>query len=258
MCSLRSRSCAAWTSSGPALNPACDGPDPVYAIAMDVGTDDVRDDPVKGNLLYSAVTYPVGSLGAEPGQRRRAGGAWRSRARRSGRTTSTRGRPAKNWSLWRPSQCATRRSGCSQAASAAKGMSSGFPVAAQFVSASARSAAHACGVRAASRVGVPGDRLEAGVPGDGHGLCAQVGTCFAVAVHRARHEVGLHSSAPVNRVLCPALAGRGPGQCGGAGGELGGGARPRLGRASQRAPSVRIQGLLRRSWRRCPLPVASL
>jgi glucose-6-phosphate isomerase, archaeal len=50
----------------PALNPACDGPDPVYAIAMDVGTDDVRDDPVKRNLLYGAVTYRVGSLGAEP------------------------------------------------------------------------------------------------------------------------------------------------------------------------------------------------
>lgn len=48
------------------LDPACDGPDPVYAIAMDVGTDDVRGDLVKRNLLYGAVIYAAGSLGDEP------------------------------------------------------------------------------------------------------------------------------------------------------------------------------------------------
>ena len=48
------------------LDPSCDGPDPVYAIAMDVGTDDARADLIKRNLLYGAVTYAAGSLGAEP------------------------------------------------------------------------------------------------------------------------------------------------------------------------------------------------
>lgn len=48
------------------LDPACDGPDPVYAIAMDVGTDGVRSDLVERNLLYGAVTYAAGSLGLEP------------------------------------------------------------------------------------------------------------------------------------------------------------------------------------------------
>jgi len=48
------------------LDPACDGPDPVYAIAMDVGTDDAKDDLVRRNLLYGAVTYAAGSLGVEP------------------------------------------------------------------------------------------------------------------------------------------------------------------------------------------------
>lgn len=44
----------------------CDGPDPVYAIAMDVGTDRVRSDLLRRNLLYGAVTYAAGRLGAEP------------------------------------------------------------------------------------------------------------------------------------------------------------------------------------------------
>ena len=48
------------------LNQNCDGPDPVYAIAMDIGTNDVRDDLFERNLLYGAVTYAAGSLGNEP------------------------------------------------------------------------------------------------------------------------------------------------------------------------------------------------
>lgn len=48
------------------LDPACDGPDPVYAIAMDVGTKHRRQDLVKRNLLFGVVTYAEGHLGAEP------------------------------------------------------------------------------------------------------------------------------------------------------------------------------------------------
>jgi len=48
------------------LDPSCAGPDPVYAIAMDVGTHDVEEDLVKRNLLYGAVTYAAGALGTEP------------------------------------------------------------------------------------------------------------------------------------------------------------------------------------------------
>lgn len=47
-------------------DPECTGPDPVYAVAMDVGTDDVRDDLIDRNLLYGAVTYAAGRLGDEP------------------------------------------------------------------------------------------------------------------------------------------------------------------------------------------------
>lgn len=48
------------------LDPDCDGPDPVYAIAMDVGTDDRRADLLQRNLLFGAVTYAAGKLGREP------------------------------------------------------------------------------------------------------------------------------------------------------------------------------------------------
>jgi len=47
-------------------NPQCSGPDPVYAIAMDVGKSEHL--PVLENLhlLYGAVTYAAGRLGDEP------------------------------------------------------------------------------------------------------------------------------------------------------------------------------------------------
>jgi len=47
-------------------NPGCEGPDPVYAIAMDVGTEDRREDLLARNLLFGAVTYAAGRLGDEP------------------------------------------------------------------------------------------------------------------------------------------------------------------------------------------------
>ncbi len=47
-------------------DPGCDGPDPVYAIAMDVGTVDRRADLLDRNLLFGAVTYAAGRLGDEP------------------------------------------------------------------------------------------------------------------------------------------------------------------------------------------------
>ena len=47
-------------------NPECDGPDPVYAIAMDVGTAARREDLFARNLLFGAVTYAAGRLGDEP------------------------------------------------------------------------------------------------------------------------------------------------------------------------------------------------
>ena len=47
-------------------DPACTGPDPVYAIAMDVGTEDRRADLLARNLLYGAVAYAAGRLGDEP------------------------------------------------------------------------------------------------------------------------------------------------------------------------------------------------
>ncbi len=47
-------------------DPQCVGPDPVYAIAMDVGTNDRRADLITRNLLFGAVTYAAGRLGGEP------------------------------------------------------------------------------------------------------------------------------------------------------------------------------------------------
>jgi len=47
-------------------NPRCEGPDPVYAIAMDVGTEDRREDLLARNLLFGVVTYASGRLGEEP------------------------------------------------------------------------------------------------------------------------------------------------------------------------------------------------
>lgn len=47
-------------------DPNCNGPDPVYSIAMDVGTEDRRADLLARNLLFGAVTYAAGRLGAEP------------------------------------------------------------------------------------------------------------------------------------------------------------------------------------------------
>lgn len=47
-------------------NPRCDGPEMLYAIAMDVGLKEDREDIAKRNLLYGAVTYAAGTLGREP------------------------------------------------------------------------------------------------------------------------------------------------------------------------------------------------
>lgn len=46
--------------------PACAGPDPVYAIAMDVGKEEHREELKKRMLLYGLVTYATGRLGEEP------------------------------------------------------------------------------------------------------------------------------------------------------------------------------------------------
>jgi len=46
--------------------PACEGPDPVYSIAMDVGKIEHRPLLMKLHLLYGAVTYAAGHLGNEP------------------------------------------------------------------------------------------------------------------------------------------------------------------------------------------------
>lgn len=48
------------------IDPTCQGPDIVYAIAMDVGRDQDREAMIKRNLLYGAVTYAKGTLGKEP------------------------------------------------------------------------------------------------------------------------------------------------------------------------------------------------
>ena len=47
-------------------NPECEGPDPVYSIAMDVGKAEHLPLLVQLHLLYGAVTYASGRLGDEP------------------------------------------------------------------------------------------------------------------------------------------------------------------------------------------------
>ncbi len=47
-------------------DPHCSGPDPVYAIAMDVGKEEWRADLLARNLLFGAVTYASGHSGDEP------------------------------------------------------------------------------------------------------------------------------------------------------------------------------------------------
>ncbi len=51
----------------PALRaPDCNGPDPVYAIAMDVGRPGDRHELGRRNLLFGVVAYAAGRLGDEP------------------------------------------------------------------------------------------------------------------------------------------------------------------------------------------------
>lgn len=47
-------------------DPGCDGPDPVYAIVMDVGKEEHRQALLRRMLLYGVVTYARGRLGQEP------------------------------------------------------------------------------------------------------------------------------------------------------------------------------------------------
>lgn len=47
-------------------DPHCTGPDPVYAIVMDVGRNEHRADLVQRHLLFGAVAYAAGRLGEEP------------------------------------------------------------------------------------------------------------------------------------------------------------------------------------------------
>jgi glucose-6-phosphate isomerase, archaeal len=47
-------------------DPKCEGPDPVYAIVMDVGKKEHREELRKRMLLFGAVTYAAGRLGKEP------------------------------------------------------------------------------------------------------------------------------------------------------------------------------------------------
>lgn len=47
-------------------DPDCDGPDPVYSIAMDVGKTEHKPLLEKLHLLYGVVTYAAGKLGREP------------------------------------------------------------------------------------------------------------------------------------------------------------------------------------------------
>lgn len=47
-------------------DPDCLGPDPVYAIAMDIGKREHRHHLFQHHLLYGAVTYAAGRLGEEP------------------------------------------------------------------------------------------------------------------------------------------------------------------------------------------------
>lgn len=48
------------------LDPFCDGPDLVYAIAMDVGKKEHRQKLMDTHLLFGTVTYAAGRLGREP------------------------------------------------------------------------------------------------------------------------------------------------------------------------------------------------
>lgn len=47
-------------------DPACEGPDPVYSIAMDVGRVQDQEAMRQRNLLFGVVTYARGRLGQEP------------------------------------------------------------------------------------------------------------------------------------------------------------------------------------------------
>lgn len=47
-------------------DPSCSGPDIVYAIAMDVGRQQDRDELVERDLLFGVVAYAAGRLGNEP------------------------------------------------------------------------------------------------------------------------------------------------------------------------------------------------
>ena len=47
-------------------DPACEGPDPVYAIVMDVGREEHREALRDRYLLFGVVTYAAGRLGEEP------------------------------------------------------------------------------------------------------------------------------------------------------------------------------------------------
>ena len=47
-------------------NPDCDGPEKVYAIAMDVGRNEHKEQLIDQHLLYGIVTYARGRLGEEP------------------------------------------------------------------------------------------------------------------------------------------------------------------------------------------------
>jgi len=47
-------------------DPACDGPDTVYAIVMDVGKKAHREELLRRNLLFGVVAYAQGQLGDEP------------------------------------------------------------------------------------------------------------------------------------------------------------------------------------------------
>ena len=47
-------------------DPLSSGPEELYAIVMDVGLNADREDIVKRNLLFGAVTYAAGTIGQEP------------------------------------------------------------------------------------------------------------------------------------------------------------------------------------------------
>ena len=47
-------------------DPECDGPDPVYGIAMDIGREEDRPVLEQRMLLFGAVVYAAGALGEEP------------------------------------------------------------------------------------------------------------------------------------------------------------------------------------------------